>query len=363
MRESWVVIALTAACSFHGAPLGGDGGGSGGGDGGIDGGIDATSDARTLDGPASTGNRRRITFLDATSAAPLVKFPVLLRLDATTIDYGAITNPRTGLAFFDPDGTKLPFDVDTWNPAGESDIWVAVPQIDASNTDYITMEFGTGVQPNFDPQATWSSSYAYVMHLGSQLVNVAAPSIPGVPTNVGIAAGKIGEASTFAGTGAETVAFPDSGPLFDTWSAFTLELWLYPNYTATPSGEPAVIGKGTTVANGRLINAGTTFQTDFVFQSGTEYLNTPVTWKQWNQLVYTYNGTTFAIYHDGALVESISKTGNLANSGNTMQLGGGAPIKGAIDELHVAHAGRNADWIRAEYLAATGQFVAITTVP
>jgi hypothetical protein len=310
-----------------------------------------------------TGTGRKITFLDQASAAPLINFPVLIRLDAQSIDYAMITNPRTELAFADPDGTPLPFDIDTWNPGGESDIWVQVPQIDATNTDFITLHFGPGALGLYNPTLAWSS-YAYVVHLGSQLGSALGAVAQANPMNVGTGPGIIGEASTFAGTGNETIDLGgDTGPLFNVWSAFTLELWVYPDYTGTPSGEPTIFAKGNVLQNGRLITTGTQFQLDVVFQSGTKYLHAPATWRHWNQFVYTYDGAVFALYHDGAQVGNAAVTGSLPNSGNAIVLGGSSPINGAIDELHVAHAGRNADWIRAEYLAATRQFTTITTIP
>ena len=347
MRWCWLAMASTA-CSFQGAAV-----------------IDAsgTGDGRASDAPASAGNARKITFLDQASTAPLIDFPVLIRLDPATIDYATIANPRTDLAFADPDATPLPFDIDTWTPGGESDVWVKVPKIDASSTDFITLHFGAGVQGRFDPAAVWST-YAYVVHLGSQLTSSIATTAQASSMNVGTGAGLVGEASTFAGTGPETIDLGgDTGPLFNAWDKFTLELWVYPDYTAAPTGEPAILGKGSVVSNGRLITQGSDLQIDFAFQAGTKFLHAPVTWKHWNQLVYTYDGAAFALYHDGAAVISNAITGSLPNSGLAMVLGGASPLTGAIDELRVAHAGRSADWIRAEYLAATRQFTTIAVLP
>lgn len=349
MRWSLLAVALTG-CSFTGATTP-DGGGPGSGD------------APATDAMPLAGTGRKITFLDQASTAPLVGFPVLIRLDASTVDYAMIANPRTQLGFADPDGTPLPFDIDTWNPGGESDVWVRVPQIDASNTDYITLRFGPGVTAVYDPALAWST-YAYVVHLGSQLGNALGAVAQANPMNVGTGPGIIGEASTFAGTGTEKIDLGgDSGPLFNVWNAFTLELWVYPDYTAAPTGEPAILAKGSVLQNGRLISTGTQLQIDIAFAAGTKYLHAPVTWRHWNQFVYTYDGAVVALYHDGAAVATSAVTGNLPNSGNAIVLGGDAPITGALDELHVAHAGRNADWIRAEYLAATHQFTTITAIP
>lgn len=70
----------------------------------------------------------------AASRSTLTDFPVLVRISETGItgfDYDDMMFPSNGddLCFVAEDGTPLAFDIDTWNPAGESLVWVKLPSM------------------------------------------------------------------------------------------------------------------------------------------------------------------------------------------------------------------------------------------
>ena len=52
--------------------------------------------------------------------------PVLVKVDSTNVPN------REGMRFYLEDGTKLPYEVENWNPTGESSVWVKVPVLKAS---------------------------------------------------------------------------------------------------------------------------------------------------------------------------------------------------------------------------------------
>ncbi|MGN0846732.1 MAG: hypothetical protein ACI4RA_05030, partial [Kiritimatiellia bacterium] len=63
----------------------------------------------------------------------LEHFPVLVRLkegfvEGFTYDDFHLADGRD-LAFLDSEGNLLPHEIDTWNPEGESLIWVCVPKV------------------------------------------------------------------------------------------------------------------------------------------------------------------------------------------------------------------------------------------
>ena len=69
-----------------------------------------------------------------TGSAPVANFPVLVRLSETTVSgflYSDLASPSDGadLAFFDAGGNPLAFEIDTWNPSGESLVWVRLPSM------------------------------------------------------------------------------------------------------------------------------------------------------------------------------------------------------------------------------------------
>jgi hypothetical protein len=112
--------------------------------------------------------RRRLTFDNSSRGSSLLDFPVLVVLDGGWFDYSQTQDAGQDLRFFDDDGsTPLPYEIEEWNEAGTSYVWVKVPQIDAnSDTDFIWMYYGdpTAVDDQ-DPPGVWTAGYVAVWHL------------------------------------------------------------------------------------------------------------------------------------------------------------------------------------------------------
>ena len=110
-------------------------------------------------------------FLVKFSGAPetaLADFPVLVKVSTNGIPGFLYTDCRKpdgeDLRFSDSEGNLLASEVDTWDPDGESLIWVKVPSLSANTV--ITAYYGNEFAPVVDPKAVWSNGYAGVWHLG-----------------------------------------------------------------------------------------------------------------------------------------------------------------------------------------------------
>ena len=110
--------------------------------------------------------RRSIAFSNA-SGETFMGFPIPVVLDASRIDYAATASAGRDLRFFDSDqDTPLAYEIEAWNPAGESLVWVRVPEIPLRSEKVIWMYYG-------NPEATdgqsagavWSNGYESVYHL------------------------------------------------------------------------------------------------------------------------------------------------------------------------------------------------------
>ncbi len=106
-----------------------------------------------------------ITFPGYTSSATLTDFPVLIRLSAerNAFDYAKCPNGEN-LRFSDAAGNLLSSEIDTWNPDGESFVWVKVPSLNASTK--ITAHYGNAFPDAMNPKDVWSNGYVGVWHLG-----------------------------------------------------------------------------------------------------------------------------------------------------------------------------------------------------
>ena len=95
----------------------------------------------------------------------LTDFPLLVRISASApsgFSYGDfMQNDHSDLRFEDANGNGLAYDVDTWNTAGESLVWVKVPALEKDAE--ITMRWGSAAPDANDPTAVWSN-YVFVWH-------------------------------------------------------------------------------------------------------------------------------------------------------------------------------------------------------
>ena len=86
----------------------------------------------------------------------LSDFPLLVRLSTAIsgFDYGDFQGTDgSDLHFEDASGNALAYEVDTWNPQGESLVWVKVPSLTAATE--ITMRWGSANPDANDPAAVW----------------------------------------------------------------------------------------------------------------------------------------------------------------------------------------------------------------
>jgi hypothetical protein len=312
---------------------------------------------------------RTLAFDNTSSTIDLVDFPVLVPLGDREVDYDQIVDPARDLGFHDPaTGEELAFEIERWDPAGESLVWVRVPRIDAgSRSDTITLTFGPGANlSTYGPQEVWAA-YDLVVHGGVPLRNAASDAYAPTASGVSSGEGRVASAVRFEGPGFRTVQFTDSGPLLSGWDTFTFELWLYADYAdGNLASEPVVLGKLRSARLGRLIGLGAAlpfvrFQIDIEFTTLIQYVGVLLRPRVWTHVVYTYDGSALWIYRDGGLADIglMPAPSPLVSDASDLMLGTeiGEPLRGAIDELRISRAYMPPDWITAQVLAMNRRFV------
>jgi hypothetical protein len=196
---SLALVATIGACVFElgdvvvsGATAGGAAAGGAGGTGG---------------GTTSPSHEVVIDITGASVTSSLQDAPVLVALDATRIDYAVMQPQGQDLRFYSADGnTELAHEIERWDPAGTSIVWVRLPLLDA-NTGGLLMRFG-------DPNASegqratevWSA-YVAVYHMaddlsgGMQIRDSSANAHHGTGANLQAEAGGfVGQAMSFDGS-------------------------------------------------------------------------------------------------------------------------------------------------------------------
>ena len=128
----------------------------------------APAHATTID-PSNYDYSMSISPAAGRIATPLSNFPLLVRLSSTRQPWFNPADCGTGgadLRFALADGTLLAHEIDTWNPSGESFVWVNVPSL--SPVTEIKVYWGVknaSLAPAVNAADTWPD-YVAVYHLG-----------------------------------------------------------------------------------------------------------------------------------------------------------------------------------------------------
>ena len=313
--------------------------------------------------------RRELSF-ESPQNGGVDNVPVLLALDSTRIEYESVADPKRNLVFIDPDaGRELPFDIERWDPAGQSFIWVRVPRVDGgSSGDRISMQYGPGITSGGpDPTAVWAD-HVGVWHLNGPLLNAASASHDAMAVGTVLEPdGQIAGARRFSDQEPSQVFFADGAALLNGWDTFTIEWWMYCDYAdgaALAGSEPRVFEKFGPLTGGRLFpSTANTIksQTDVHFQSGqTVFANVTIAPRAWSYLAYSYDGSQFRRYLNGEPAGVDLRPGDrLESSPNEFQLGQdmGRSFAGMMDELRISMTGRSDAYFDVQYASMTDQLV------
>jgi hypothetical protein len=143
---------------------------------------------------------KRIRIDVAAPEEDLDGFVVLVRLDATRIDYAAVADNGSDLVFVAADGeTTLAHEVDTWDPSGTSVVWVAVDQIAAEGTHFSLYWGNPDAVDLQDAAATWARDYSAVWHMDEALVDATPNANNGTNAGSVDVEGWLGRARDFDG--------------------------------------------------------------------------------------------------------------------------------------------------------------------
>ena len=124
--------------------------------------------------PRIRPQRRAEISVSGYEGAALNDFPVLVRVSPTRIpgfSYGDCAAGGADIAFVDADGNVLDREIDTWDPNGESLVWVSVPVLTNRATFAMTYKDPSAVaQPDCQTNgAVWAAAgYVGVWHFGEE---------------------------------------------------------------------------------------------------------------------------------------------------------------------------------------------------
>lgn len=331
-------------------------------------------------------------------SASLSGIPVLVRLSAGNpvgFSYSDCAADGSDIRFVDADGRAIPFEIDTWNPNGESLVWVRAPSVTKGST--FTMVYGTDPSAVNVPTDVWSA-YTGVWHFESLDTAAADEYSSGTYANATATENIDGHlsANSFAGeagrfgncfrvndsTGMKSGSFnqggvwvndPGADSALDGGENFTISGWFkhkdFNYYYDAFFYKRAASGYGDANASAFSIESNRNNGPEaYPIVRGKGATGTQVGLADnlrgaWGYLTFVFKGNTCAIYENGVLQAEKAITPCVDNDdplvfGNKKSLltgGGDAAWNGWIDEVRYAQGAKSADWIAAEYAAMAGE--------
>ncbi|TWU56569.1 Cadherin domain protein [Rubripirellula tenax] len=340
---------------------------------------DTTFDSSTQWFDANWSNRRTLSFDNLNQASNLTDMPVLIRIDATRIDYSKTQNAGQDLRFVDGDGVLLAHQIESWNEAGSSYVWVKVPTVNqSSNTDFVWMYYGNaGAADGQNTATVWSDGYTGVYHFDSTTNDATAVGRHGVDSGTTNATGIVGGSRSFDGV--NDVVNLGSSAAFDNLFAggATVSAWINPSGWGE-NGYGRIFDKSNTVSpttSGWDLSLDSANQS-LIFEHGFSggigrWRVTPnsIQLNQWQSVSVTFDSSSSAnnpiIYINGiqqTVTENVAPVGTSGNDaafnllvGN--QAANNRTFEGRIDEVRIQDGIQSPDRIAADHRSTNSAFV------
>ena len=305
-----------------------------------------------------------------TPLAPAHEVPVPVRISTALIpdfDYAETAN-GTNFEITDENGSILPYEIDVWNPSGESLLWVKVP--DCRDGQVLSIVYGrTNADMTTCSSNVWSA-YAGVWHMNEVLARDSTSGHYDGQTATGVtlrAQGRIGPSLAFDGTYSKGVSCSGVScgevlPNSRLTGGMTVSCWVKPS---TYSGERAFFGKEGLISMRFSSESKVTVTTPGIQNFPVTNLTLQAV-GEWCHLAVTFNEQPFVscfVYTNGVMAGSYVPRANdnigYKDSENYTEMFLGRnqwddePFKGEIDELRFSPCVLTAGDIAATYAAMT----------
>jgi dienelactone hydrolase len=293
------------------------------------------------------------------AAVRLENFPVLVRLDRGTFDFGQARPGGEDLRF-SVNGRLLSHQIDEWDAdRGAASVWVLFPVVEGNTMQEFTMHWGCAEaldesrgEAVFSPR----DGHASVLHLDESLRDEAGAL---VPSNAGstVVPGLIGAARRFRrGQGVDGGGHIMSYPFGNQSS--TTEAWVRPE-----AGGSAALAWGRYATR---FNGNTGDGNEVALMIGSPPVpswasdgpagavgSVPLVMGQWSHLAATYDGVVSSLYVNGRLAGSRHQPSAMSMMNDVQVTLGGMrgeyTYVGDIDEVRVSRRAHSAGWLQAHY--------------
>jgi autotransporter-associated beta strand protein len=314
--------------------------------------------------PSAYTYRLPLQFCGYARSETLTNFPVLVVLNTGIpgFNYTQFKGANGGdLRFSDGAQTSLlNFEIESWDPAGNSYVWVQVPAL--SNTSASIYAYWGNTNATTLPAyatngATWSERFAGVWHLAETSGNSrdsTPQALTGYPSNgvTQASGGQIGGGDDFPGGGSRTF-LGTSAILNNLTNNFTASAWIRPDALG---GNRVLVGAHWGGFNGwsfRLAGANPALER---LPGGALDSGVALSAGQWTAVAVAYDTANNAnFYINGVKVATVAGGSAAAVSTQPWYLGAnnGDYFDGIMDEVQLSQVARSSNWVWAAYQNTT----------
>lgn len=302
--------------------------------------------------------------LNGPKHADLLDFPALVRLPPEVTR--GMQPGGADMRFADAGGVELAHETDTWNPEGESLVWVKVPML--SDETPLTVYWGNEAPPPPRPAGeTWADGFAAVWHFnepaGVEAVDDATRrKSDGLASGTAASPGMAGGAKYFDGRAhvrvpADRAAVPGGAFTVSAWvkAADQMPYMAEPRLFSNKRGEGAAGWEIFKTAKNQnqlgLRGGGDVFGT-VVMPAGATFAGEP---RDWVHVAVQFPGTggNAVVYINGEKAGAAALGTVAADATQDLYLGASASgtdnWRGFMDEVRVENTVRPPEWMRAAY--------------
>lgn len=321
--------------------------------------------------------RQLLNISNPSTSENLTDFPILIKLDTSRINYADFMSQGEDIRFIDTNGALLSYEIENWDIAGDSYIWVEIPSLSAGTVANIWMYYAN--PQAIDAQSgvdTWSDNYAGVWHLAEigpsgEVYDETSNNISNAINAPTKDAGFLGDALYFSGADQQYVDVPDN-PSITNIDHLTYSAWVYP----TSAGNREILSKARSSREFRLAGTSTDMYLRGCIQNDSPTCSNSVsgaiTLNTWQYVTMTYADTGDRKVHlfiNGQEVTYQSQETASGSFGGDLdrnfnigrRSSGDRYFEGLLDEVRIESQARSAEWINAQYMSMTDQIVSYST--
>jgi len=334
-----------------------------------------TGDACPPDWWDCAWSRRVALDLPATAAETLSDVPVLVLLGVPRIDPDDAAGTGADLRFVDAEGTRIPHEIERWDPDGTSIVWIAVPTLGPGDGPRLWLYYGNpDATDDTEHGAVWSPEHAGVWHLQPGVVDATTNGGNGTAAGGVIdVEGHLAGAKEFFAVD-DRIDVPPKEALDDAFlGGGTVSAWIRPDtWGGTSRGR--IADKTAGAAGGWMFYVasagGGEVRWRYGYEGGQVIWGAPgVVLDAWTHVAVTFDAlvdTTPRFYVDGVEIEgyldgAAPEGPARSDLDYTMVIGNSdVPDRwfdGRIDELRVERTVRSPEWIELQHRSMTDTLV------